>query len=241
MTAGEPPIAVRRPLMVHRWTDIAFVHWPYRVQAVQQLLPEGLEADTFDGVAWVGLIPFVLTVFPLVHAAPEVNLRTYVRGPDGGRGIYFFSLEIGRPLAALVARAGYGIPYMWSEVRVERKPGALVYTSRRRRPGPPAAARLNIEPGPSLGDDVSDLDLFLTARFTLYAGARRLRTAQVEHPAWALRCARARVEEDLTTAAGLPKPVGEPHTLYSLGTRALFGAPRSLCVASSGTARAATV
>ena len=223
MTAADPPERVKRPLMVQHWRQAAFIHWPYPAAAVQPLLPGGLEAETCGGQAWVGLVPFLLTVFPVIRAAPEINLRTYVQGPDGGTGIYFFSLELGRPLAALVARTGYHIPYVWSDVRFRKTAETLVYTSRRRPPARQATATIEVEPGPPLGDDIGELDLFLTARFRLYAGGRRLWRAQVEHPAWRLHQARARLDQDLTAAAGLPDPNGEPHVLYSPGTRALFG------------------
>ena len=226
MNSAEPPERVRRPLMIHRWHQVAFIHWPYSPAAVQRLLPDGLAVETCDGQAWVGLIPFLLTVFPLLRAAPEINLRTYVRGPDGGRGIYFFSLELGRPLAALVARAGYRIPYFWSNVKAAEEGHTLVYASLRLPPATRASAVIEVDRGPALVREANQLELFLTARFTLYAGRRRLWRAQVEHPAWELHCATAGVSEDLTTTAGLPRPEAEPHVLFSPGTRALFGPPR---------------
>ena len=225
MNPADPPERVRRPLMVQVWRQAGFIHWPYAPEAVQRLLPRGLEVETCEGRAWVGLVPFLLTVFPMVRAAPEINLRTYVRGPDGGRGIYFFSLELGRPLAALVARAGYHIPYVWADVRCRKAGTAVVYSSRRRPPVRQAEARIEIEPGASLAGRTGELEIFLTARFTLYAGRRRLWRAQVEHPAWALHEAGARVDQGLTAAAGLPEPAGDPHVLYSPGTRALVGPP----------------
>src|SRR5438132_10787496 len=225
MTAADPPERVRRPLMVQIWREAGFVHWPYAPEVVQRLLPAGLEVDICEGRAWVGLVPFLLTVFPILRAAPEINLRTYVRGPDGGRGIYFFSLELGRPLVALVARAGYYLPYVWADVRCRKDGATLVYSSRRRPLARQAEARIEIDPGRPLAGRVSELDRFLTARYTLYAGRPRLLRAQVEHPAWALHEARARVDQGLTAAAGLPQPAGDPHVLYSPGTRALIGPP----------------
>ncbi|NCX05723.1 MAG: DUF2071 domain-containing protein, partial [Actinobacteria bacterium] len=44
--------------MKQQWQELAYIHWRYDASVVQALLPEGLEVDTFDGSAWVGLIPF---------------------------------------------------------------------------------------------------------------------------------------------------------------------------------------
>jgi len=70
------------------------------VEAVRPLVPSALDLDCHDGRAWITLIPFLIAesrpaALPrlLASAFLETNLRTYVRGPDGDAGIYFFSLE----------------------------------------------------------------------------------------------------------------------------------------------------
>ena len=44
--------------MAQRWHDLAFISWAYEAEQVRRLLPPGLEVDTFDGAAWVSLVPF---------------------------------------------------------------------------------------------------------------------------------------------------------------------------------------
>ena len=44
--------------MRQRWNDLLFAHWPVPKQALTGLLPAGLEVDTFDNWAWVGVVPF---------------------------------------------------------------------------------------------------------------------------------------------------------------------------------------
>ena len=91
------PEPVKRAVMVQQWRDLAYVHWRYPVEEVQALLPPGLEVDTFDGSAWVGLIPFSmkniglprLPAVPYFGSFPEVNVRTYVRR-NGVPGVWFF-------------------------------------------------------------------------------------------------------------------------------------------------------
>lgn len=78
-------------------------------------MPTELDLDLFEGEAWLGLTPFLLEVslprLPLrLVRGPETNRRTYVRGPEGERGIWFFSLDVANPLAMLGARVGFGLP-----------------------------------------------------------------------------------------------------------------------------------
>ena len=65
-TADEPtieaPETIERPVMLQRWDDLTFLHWPYAPETVAQLLPPGLQVDTIDGAAWVGVVPFRLTI-----------------------------------------------------------------------------------------------------------------------------------------------------------------------------------
>jgi uncharacterized protein YqjF (DUF2071 family) len=97
---GRCPLTVARPLMVHRWQLLTFLHWAFEPDVVQRLLPPRLTVDTYDGRAWVGLVPFRMWVAPPgLPALPwlgrfyETNVRTYVRDRHGRAGVWFFSLE----------------------------------------------------------------------------------------------------------------------------------------------------
>jgi len=59
---GTCPFTIDRPVMRQRWERLTFLHWPFEPADVQCLLPEGLTAETFDGAAWVGLVPFFMRV-----------------------------------------------------------------------------------------------------------------------------------------------------------------------------------
>jgi uncharacterized protein YqjF (DUF2071 family) len=233
------PHSVKRPVMLQNWRHLTFLHWPYTPAEIRRRVPGGLEVDTFGGAAWVGLTPFVLEdlrapflpALPWVSRFPEMNLRTYVRGPEGERGIWFFTLEADRLLAVLGARLTYGLPYHWAEMRVGVKDGALDYRSvrhGRRGSFKAAQARMLLEPGDEIGS--TDLELFLTARFRLYTVlAGRLAFAQVEHEPWPLRDARLlSLEENVIAESGLPEPVGKPLVHYSTGVHVRVGAPRFL-------------
>ncbi|MEY4248356.1 MAG: hypothetical protein RIS69_1903 [Actinomycetota bacterium] len=45
-------------VMTQQWQDLLFAHWAYEPDVVQRLLPSGVELDTFEGKAYVGLVPF---------------------------------------------------------------------------------------------------------------------------------------------------------------------------------------
>ncbi|HLL69598.1 MAG TPA: DUF2071 domain-containing protein [Micromonosporaceae bacterium] len=236
MRAPEP-LRVRTATMIHRWEQMTFLHWRYPVDVVAPLVPDRLRVQTFDGSAWIGLLPFVMRrvrppgvpPLPWLSYFPETNLRTYVTGPDGGSGIFFFSLDATRLPAVLAARASLGLPYFWSGASVRVRGGALVYRGRRRWPGPAGAgydARVRV--GPAIAEpELGPLDHFLTARHRLYsAHAGQLVAVNAEHPPWPLH--RARVEhlrQDLTAAAGLPAPDGDPLVHASPGVRVRIGPP----------------
>jgi uncharacterized protein YqjF (DUF2071 family) len=228
MDAPSAP-AVLRPIMLHRWSTMTFVHWPYRPSVVQRLLPGSLEVETVDGQAWIGLLPFRIQNLripgsppaPWISQFPETNVRTYVRGPDGRSAIWFFSLEAARLPAVLAARATYGLRYFWADMSVNQDGRQVRYQSRRRWPGPAgAASRAVVEVGGPLGvDELGELDHFLTARYVLYTFvAGRLVYAHAEHPPWPLTRARVvDLEENLVQAAGLPTPQGQPLVHHSPG------------------------
>ncbi len=60
-TSHRPrPLPSGRWRMTQRWNDLLFVHWPVPAAAIGELLPEGLDMDTFQGSAWLGVVPFWL-------------------------------------------------------------------------------------------------------------------------------------------------------------------------------------
>ena len=236
---GACTTPVVRAAMVHWWDELTFLHWRFEPDEVQRLLPHGLEVDTCDGSAWVGLVPFFLRVgLPHVRPVPwmaefaETNVRTYVRSADGETGIWFFSLDAARLGAVVVARATYRLPYYWSRMRIERSAGTIAYDCRRRWPGPRGArscARIEIG-RPFAGHELTPLDHFLTARWALYSAPRSgLHHARASHDPWPLHRAQAlRVDDELVRAAGLPAPPGEPLVHYSPSVEVRIGWPHAL-------------
>ncbi|WP_141715107.1 YqjF family protein [Micromonospora rhizosphaerae] len=221
--------------MLHHWRHLTFLHWRCPTELVQSRLPAGLRVETFDGAAWVGLIPFlmdrvrapILPSLPWLSRFPETNVRTYVHGPDGRTGIWFLSLDAARLPAVTAARATYGLPYFWSDMSVDSGAAEVVYRARRRWPGPVGArCDARVEFGqPLTEEELTPLDHFLTARYRLYSTlAGRLVAADAEHPRWPLRRARlVELRQDMIQAAGLPAPDHDPILHASAGVPVRIG------------------
>jgi uncharacterized protein len=220
-------------VMRQTWNDVSFLHWRYDPEVVRPLLPPGLKLDTFDGAAWVGLVPFYITDLTLPDAPPvpylsnfpETYVRTYATDRRGKAGVWFFSLDAGRLPAVVAARAVYALPYYWSRMRVHCKNGVARYRSERHR-APAVSSAVEVRIGEPIVEQ-SELEIFLTMRLRLYAyRAGLLLKADVEHQLWPLQRAIAlRVEDSLVQAAGLPAPEGEPLTHYARRVDVRVGLP----------------
>lgn len=220
------------PLMLQRWHEISFFHWSCDPALLQRRLPAGLDVDTFEGRAWIGLTPFLLCGLrpPFVpHSLgmrfPEMNLRTYVRGP-AGPGIWFFSLDAAKFLPVAGARITFGLQYFWSDMQVEIGKTENFYFNNR---GGRALARIRIAKGERIPEQ-SDLDMFLTARFRLYSTRRgRLVAAEVQHPPWELNALRVlEFEETVRRTMGVEFASNDFLCHHSCGVDTKIGAPHDL-------------
>ena len=204
------------------WEDLLFEHWRVPPELLRPLIPAGLELETFDGSAWIAVVPFRMTgvrpratpALPWLSDFPELNVRTYVRA-GGKAGVWFFSLDADQPVAVAAARRLFHLGYRWAEMSCESVGEAIAYRSRRRRAAEGQAEyRANYWPLPaavptprgSLGD-------FLVNRFCLYAADRRgrLYRGEIDHPPWPLQEAAAEVALDtMTRPLGFDLPAHEP-------------------------------
>jgi uncharacterized protein YqjF (DUF2071 family) len=200
------------------WLDLAFLHWRVDEAELRKLVPPSVELQTFDGSAWLGIVPFEMTgvrlrgmlPFPRVSAFPELNVRTYVTRDDRP-GIWFFSLDAASRLFVEAAKWRYKLPYYLAQMRSRRIGDHVHYESAR------AGAAFS---GNYRGDgdlfqaEPGTLEHFLVERYCLYTedGGRAYR-AEIHHPPWDLQRAEATV--DLNTIAPVALPDEPPHALFS--------------------------
>lgn len=230
-TAHRPePLPHGRWVMQQRWNDLLFAHWPVPTSEVERTLPPGLTADTFDGSAWLGVVPFGmdrirlhgLPTVPGARAFPELNLRTYVRERGTNRsGVYFYSLDAGNPLAVAIARTVFRLPYFLAKMSMQssNEPGRtpeILYRSRRLLSSYSAEFRARYR---GLGQAAQGpLEHFLTSRYALYtatAGGSLFR-GDIHHLQWPLEKAEAEFERnELPAAHGFTLPDRAPVLHYS--------------------------
>jgi len=218
----DQPEARAMKVMTQQWKDLAFLHWSYEPSVVQRLLPDGVEVDTFDGRAWVALVPFRMTKLrlrwlppiPTTTDFPEINVRTYVR-VNGRPAVWFFSLDTPKVLPTVTARAAFRLPYCFGRASVNVIDGVLESRVDRRWPSRASSfARIRVGEPIAAGE----LERFLTDRWGLiaprYFGG--LNYGPVDHEPWPLHTGEVlELDDQLVVAAGLPAPQGEPHVLFS--------------------------
>jgi uncharacterized protein YqjF (DUF2071 family) len=212
---------------------MTFLHWPYPADDIRPLLPAHVEVDTYEGSGWVSITPFLMKDFrlgllpavPGLSTFPETNVRTYVRGPDGTDGLWFFSLEADSVATVVGASSLYGVPYQFADMTVDE--GDLVRYRSRRRERPEIGHDIGVRPGGACAA-ASERDHWLTGRWRAYSTvAGRLVKVPVQHQPWPLHDAEiVDLEQSLLSAAGLPEPDGAPLVQYSPGVDVRLGVPQ---------------
>lgn len=190
------PLPPRAWALTMEWHDLALLHWPIAPQQVQALLPEGLRVETMDGMAWLGVVPFVmrnvrprwLPKVPGTANFPELNLRTYVTH-NGAPGVWFFSLDAASKLAVRGARLGFGLPYFDARMHCERSEGQVRYRSERTHRGaPPATLHAQWRlPQRYAAPPRGSIAHWFVERYRMYVVQRgRIRIGHIAHEPWQL-------------------------------------------------------
>jgi uncharacterized protein YqjF (DUF2071 family) len=184
------------------WRDLLFAHWPVPSAVLRPLIPSGLEVQEFDGVAWLGVVPFRMAGvmrrpwpdLPWVSAFPELNVRTYVNFGDKP-GVWFLSLDASNALAVWAARRFFHLPYFRARMAMTVDARGFRYSSS--RPGAEFSASYAPISEPYLAAPAS-IEHWLTERYCLYASAPdgSLWRNDVHHHPWLLQAARANIDSN---------------------------------------------
>jgi len=210
------------------WRHLLFENWPVEPSVMDAHLPDGLAPDTYDGAAWLSVVPFTnVAVRPkgvpeaLGIRLPELNLRTYVTR-DGVPSVYFFSLDAQGVASVIGARLFHHLPYYYARISLTKADERIRFRSRRLHPGTRPAEYVGTY-GPT-GEGFSAPDdpfaAFLVERYRFYTEAQdgSLRYSDVAHEPWTLYPAAAEVETNTLFAAnGFAEPDAEPVYYYSPG------------------------
>ncbi|MFB6256698.1 MAG: YqjF family protein [Haloplanus sp.] len=212
----------RRSLLSMTWEDTLFAHWPVPPERIEPTLPDRLSVDVHEGDAYLGVVPFVMSAIgprglPVGLSFGELNLRTYVEGPDGGRGVYFYNLDANDRLGVLLARRLFRLPYYRAETDVNRDGDAVRFRSR--RAGGTAAFDATYRPtGPTFEATAGSRPHFLTERYRFYTAddRGRLYYGDIRHDPWPLAEASAEFRRnDLFAVNGFDAPAGDPILHYA--------------------------
>jgi uncharacterized protein YqjF (DUF2071 family) len=123
------------------WRHLVFLHWRIDPEVLQAQLPKELTVETFDGIAWLGLVPFAMEQVrswwspsvPGISWFLETNVRTYVRHQSGLSAVWFFSLDANSRLAVRIARTFWRLNYVDCRMTLsaDEQDRSLHYTGRR--------------------------------------------------------------------------------------------------------------
>lgn len=205
--AARHPDPRLRTVMFQRWENLLFMHWAVDADLIQRTLPSGLHVDTFEGRGWLGIVPFAMrdvrpaglpAVGPVSNFL-ELNVRTYVHDERGVPGVWFYSLDCDQPLAVLIARMFFGLPYRHAKMHADFS-APTDYRSLRR--GTAEEARFVWQPrGTAQTAAPGTLEFFLLERYHLYSLRRgKLLRGTVAHAPYEFRAARVEKLSDIPAA-----------------------------------------
>ncbi|MBA2175100.1 DUF2071 domain-containing protein [Halobacillus locisalis] len=213
-------------IMHQTWEELVFMHWPVSVDLLRPHIPETFEIDTYDGTAWIAIVPFRMNDIrfrgmpsvPLGNQLLELNVRTYV-SYNGEPGVYFVTLDANHPLGIFLARTVFGLPYVHANMRMDQTDEIFHFTSRRTHSGyAPAHFHASFKTiSPPVPSQPGSLLYWLTERYALWViRGSSIYKGPIYHRNWSLQKAESEVYINQLTDF-LPASVFEskPMTYYS--------------------------
>lgn len=218
-------------IMFQKWRYLLFMSWPIPLEELRKHVPPSIEIDTFDGTAWISMLPMKmeglhLRLFPPVLTTStfaEINFRTYVT-VNGQRAVYFLSIDAGTCIGAFVARQFFKMPYLYAKSSIRRDGSTFRLASHRRESRFAKAASFAASYTP-IGDPApppkDSLTHFLVSRYAEVAMTvpGKIFTGQIDHAPWQVTGVEAHVEVNtIPEALGLDFSGVTPEFHFSWGT-----------------------
>jgi uncharacterized protein YqjF (DUF2071 family) len=226
---AEQAMPAQSVVMYQRWEDLLFLHWPVAPEVVAEILPPGLRVDTFDGQAWIGVVPFSMRAvrprfLPAVKGLshfPELNLRTYVVDEQGRPGVWFYSLDTPKRLANWIARTFFNLNYRLAQMHLHQQGACIKYSSKLwmgeewDEPQKYEWERI----GEATSASPGSLEFFLVERYRLFAynqKTERLFTGSVHHAPYRVQSVTlSHYTKRLFELNGMAEPDGPPASVLA--------------------------
>lgn len=207
------------------WKGGLFIHWPFDPEQIRPHVPAPLELDTYNGRAWVTLLPFVLSDAGLRFSPsftrmtfPELNFRTYVRFDDTS-GLYFFSVDVGQRLVPFVVGGTSRLPCYYADMDVQMRGDQIDFRSvRKQKKEPSVRFTASYRPsGPVYRAEPGTLDYWLTERRRMYDPVGKdVLYAEIAHDPWPLQPADVTIRANsMFEKSSLPSPKDDSRVHYS--------------------------
>ncbi len=184
----------RANVMHQRWESLLFLHWRWDAAEIQRTLPPGLYVDTFQGDAWLAIVPFYMRGIrprfcppvPGISDFLELNVRTYVHDEQGRPGVWFYSLDCNQRFAVWTARTFFHLPYQNARMSALLSDGCIDYRCQRSGALAESHFRYRISAASQVAEPGS-LAFFLAERYLLFSQTPRgIRCGQVHHTPYPL-------------------------------------------------------
>jgi uncharacterized protein YqjF (DUF2071 family) len=213
-----------KPWIMHQiWNDLLFAHWPIPIEILRPLIPTHIPIDTYEGTAWIGVVPFHMSgvtprgipPLPYFSAFPEMNVRTYVT-MNGKPGVYFFSLDAHNRFAVEAARFAFHLPYFYAHIEVQHLADDHIqyHSVRKDNRAQPFEFSAAYKPSSEIRTAANGtLEYWLTERYCLYCTDHRgnVYRGDIDHAPWPLQSAEAAIKVNTLPASfGINLPNSAP-------------------------------
>lgn len=223
------PMPDRGHTLAQDWRFLTFMHWRVDIEKLRNHVPEGLEIDTFEGDAYIGLVPFMMkhvrpswfVSTPGISNFPEFNIRTYVK-KDGIAGVFFLTLEAKSLVTCNFAPRTYGLPYRYAKGNVKKSGDKWNWRSSRNNGQFKLAGTTEVI-GEQMQAQPGSLEEFLFERYSLYTSHKgSLRRGYTHHNKWKFQLAKVELTENSLTESfnlGIDELLTPELVHYSDGVR----------------------